>query len=500
MIAALSILGILALLLTTSDFYVANATNTTGIDSPNFMNITNANTSSTLKMIMYNTSDSIIIDDIVNKESSINMTGSGSNSTNGNMTGSGSNSTNGNMTASGSNSTNGNMTASGSNNNKNLQDKPDDGTDPIMPKDATIMTEILIKNNCHHENLCSNVDAYDLFDVKVFLLVEPPEVLDVSMVPGDNLFYVTFPVENDESMTYTVKQVRKNFALLPWKVSSTEYSNCNNSIKSGENKTCTITITLSEKDSKVGYLNVKTDITNNCYPNYMCNNLHANTLFSNQLYTLTGASHEKELEMPGSEKGWTIKFYTTQEEGPVQYDIKQVLLKNKDIRYKPWNVELSPGCTGEIVAGSTVTCTISNIFGDGNLNVANLNISTQINNEWICKPASLCNNIQVDNLFSNHVYTFQNNEYEDKFDVPSSERGWVVQFYPSRAGGVVQYDVKQSIADSEDSYPLGPWDVTYSQDCHGTLKSGETKKCIIENWFLDDHVYDDEHFEGGPNK
>ena len=210
---------------------------------------------------------------------------------------------------------------------------------------------------------------------------------------------------------------------------STDYSeNCKNSIKGGENKTCTITITLSEKDFKAGYLNVKTNITNNCYPNYMCNNLHANTIFSNRLYTLTGASYEKELEIPGSEKGWTIKFFTIQEEGPVQYDLKQVLLKNKDIRYKPWNVKLSPGCSGEIVAGFIATCTISNIFGEGNLTVANLNISTQINNEWMCKPASLRNNIQVDNLFSNHVYTFQNNEYEDKFDVPSSERGWVVQF------------------------------------------------------------------------
>lgn len=68
---------------------------------------------------------------------------------------------------------------------------------------------------------------------------------NIDKVSRSNLSYKTFPVDNDESVTHIVRQVRKNFALFPWAVSSSEYGvNCKNSIKGGENKTCVITIWL----------------------------------------------------------------------------------------------------------------------------------------------------------------------------------------------------------------------------------------------------------------
>ena len=307
-IVPLSILGILALVLTTFGFYPTDATNSTSKESPIFVNITNeSSTSSVLTTIIPHTSSNMTIGSDGFKESSLNATGNGSNNNLGNATGNGSNNNLGNATGNGSNNNLGNATGNGSNNNlgnatgngsnnnlgnatgngsnnnlgnatgngsnnnlgnatgngsnnnlgnatgngsnnnlgnatgngsnnnlgnatgngsnNNLgnatgngsQDGHDDDT--TVTKDATIMTEILIKNNCQPESICSNVDAYDIFNVKVFLFVEPPEEFDVSKVPGDNLFYIAFPVDNDENVAYNVKQVRKNFALLPWNVS-----------------------------------------------------------------------------------------------------------------------------------------------------------------------------------------------------------------------------------------------------------------------------------------
>lgn len=91
----------------------------------------------------------------------------------------------------------------------------------------------------------------------------------------------------------------------------------------------------------------------------------------------------------------------------------------------------------------------------------------------------------ADDLFSDHIYTFNYNEYEEEFEFLASEAGWIVEFFPSRdGGGFIQYDVKQTINDQKGYHAREPWNVTYSQGCHGFMQGGDYKICTIKN-FLD---------------
>ena len=360
--------------------------------------------------------------------------------------------------------------------------KAADTKDTTELKDAILKIVMKVENNCQPKDLCSDINALDMFRTEVYILEKgTDEVIDTISASEDGLSHVVFSFDTNESTRYIVNETRKNFALLPWNIQKTSYSECNSTIAPGQTKICTITISVEQKDFNLGNLYVNTSITNNCMPNYLCSNLHANTLFSDYIFTLVGNTYEQELEIPASETGWTIRFFPSASEGIVQYDVKQSIMENEDFSYKPSIVTYSSGCHGDIKGGDKKYCTISNTYTEGNLSQANLNITTRIQDE--CTYGGPCTNMRMDELFTNHVSTFRNNEYEDGFEVPASERGWVAKFVPSNHDGIVQYDVKQSI-DDDDGYSRGspgPWDVSYSLDCHGILKAGENKLCIITN-------------------
>ena len=135
--------------------------------------------------------------------------------------------------------------------------------------------------------------------------------------------------------------------------------------------------------------------------------------------------------------------------------------------------------------GDNKFCTISNTFDQGNLNIAKLKVITQIQSNEICEPIDSCPNIRAEDLFSDHVSTFNYNDYEKEFESPASEGGWIFEFFPSRYGGdFVQYDVRRTTNDQEGYRTSGSWNVTYSPGCHGLMQAGEHISCTINNLWI----------------
>lgn len=110
-----------------------------------------------------------------------------------------------------------------------------------------------------------------------------------------------------------------------------------------------------------------------------------------------------------------------------------------------------------------------------------LTILTSINNK--CMPSSICTGIVADDLFSNHIITFINDNYEQLDAFPASEKGWNVTFIPALADDTIQYIVKQNTQNFE-TMKYRPSNVTYSPDCHGIIKAGQNRTCIISNDIL----------------
>ena len=122
-------------------------------------------------------------------------------------------------------------------------------------------------------------------------------------------------------------------------------------IKAADNKICTFTFALVKKDFGAGQLKVITKNLNDCLPRQLCNNLHANTVFSNHIFTLRGNSYEEELEIPASESGWNIQFFPPPNEGPVQYDVRQNILEDADFPYNPGTLLIHPVAKVTLVSG-----------------------------------------------------------------------------------------------------------------------------------------------------
>jgi len=98
-----------------------------------------------------------------------------------------------------------------------------------------------------------------------------------------------------------------------------------------------------------------------------------------------------------------------------------------------------------------------------------------------CKPHSICNSTRIDELFSVDVHTFVGNVLQEINQFPASEDGRMLMlFLPSN--GTIQYDVKQT-TNYPDSHAsdVQTWSFTYSSGCHGVLKSGESKTCLINS-------------------
>jgi hypothetical protein len=122
---------------------------------------------------------------------------------------------------------------------------------------------------------------------------------------------------------------------------------------------------------------------------------------------------------------------------------------------------MSLGFASSIIAATTGPASASNETG-------HLRIITHVQND--CQPRNECSSIEA-NDFRTHVFTFFNDEYQEKGKgLPGAEKGWTVLF-PSIGPEGAQYNVRQDSGGN----------VSYSSDCQGIIKAGDNITCTVNH-------------------
>jgi hypothetical protein len=127
-------------------------------------------------------------------------------------------------------------------------------------------------------------------------------------------------------------------------------------------------------------------------------------------------------------------------------------------------VLMSLGFASSIIAATTGPASASNETG-------HLKVITHVQNT--CQPRNECSAIES-NDFTTHVFTFANDEYQEKGKgFPGAEKGWTVLF-PSIGPEGAQYNVRQDF-----NRELG--NVSYSSDCQGIIRARDNITCTVNN-------------------
>lgn len=242
----------------------------------------------------------------------------------------------------------------------------------------------------------------------------------------------------------------------------------------------------TEKEAEAsGNVLIKTSIRDNCEAN-QCENLQVENLFNAKVLIIMEESSSPLGIYPASEGGTLVELPSDSEQ-TTYYSVRQTQ-DRQNPSLQPWfveNTEYTPDCTGTIKAGVNKTCTIINNLSTKDSTIAHLSVVNRISND--CEPKRICSSLRSDELFSNHIFTFLSRTgepYKEEVTFPGSENGWMVEIFPESNQIPIQYDVKQTMGDKDDFVPrFSPWNVTYSDDCHGRLVGGEINICTITSVF-----------------
>jgi hypothetical protein len=239
-------------------------------------------------------------------------------------------------------------------------------------------------------------------------------------------------------------------------------------------------------DENAAALLVRTAIQNNCEPKHMCENLKLSDLFETEITTKNKGSSETLGVFPASEEGTQVELLADPNITK-EYLVRQIG-HNQNPSLQPWFVQdliYSNDCSSPVESGVEKTCTITNKLASKNSTAAHLSVVNLISND--CEPERICSSIRVDELFSNHLFTFQSDEgipYKEELTFRGSENGWMTNLFPGSNQIPVQYDVKQTLEATKGVVPeLMPWKVSYSEGCHGRVVGGEINVCTITNTF-----------------
>ena len=231
---------------------------------------------------------------------------------------------------------------------------------------------------------------------------------------------------------------------------------------------------------------VRTAIQNNCEPKYMCERLKLSDLFETEITTFKKGGSEELGDFQASEQGTKVEMRANPNI-TVGYLVRQVG-HNQNPSLQPWfvqNLIYSDDCSGSVESGVEKTCTITNKLASKNSTAAHLTVENLIVND--CEPERICSNIRSDELFANHLFTFQSNDgipYKEELTFRGSEDGWMINFFPESNQVPIQYDVKQTLEVTGGVVPeFMPLSVSYSDKCHGRLVGGEINTCTITNVF-----------------
>jgi hypothetical protein len=204
---------------------------------------------------------------------------------------------------------------------------------------------------------------------------------------------------------------------------------CSGELLPGEVKTCTVT----NDDVPFGTLIVKKHVINDNGGTKNSNDFH--------IFVVSPTGRAVPSEFEGSESGTEVKVAAG------AYNVTE------QVRPGTYTVQRSPDCEGEIGAGQTKTCTVTNDdtgIEDGKLIVK----KHVINDNGGTKQAG--------DFF---IFVKGKNALPDSF--PGSENGTEVLLSPG------EYNVSES--------KPSPYISKLSEDCSGTIASGQVKTCTITN-------------------
>jgi hypothetical protein len=240
-------------------------------------------------------------------------------------------------------------------------------------------------------------------------------------------------------------------------------------------------------------IHISTSLSNECRPISECSEVETDEL-ENQI--LTNQSNATESLIVNASEDRQPIFVPIAKNQTVEYTIKQLDVQENSVFKPRYNISTaySTDCSGIVKAAETKECIISSSLEDRDSPKGRLHVITVIENDCapsqfnycgICLTKNLCTNFRADDLFSNHISTLHQNILKEVFNFPASEAGWIIEVFPDHTSDLVQYDVKQSIDNTQRILSARSLNITYSDECHGMLPDdGETKKCEIVNHTL----------------
>jgi hypothetical protein len=241
-------------------------------------------------------------------------------------------------------------------------------------------------------------------------------------------------------------------------------------------------------------LHIVSSLNNNCHPNDECSGVRADELFRTQIFTNQSKTNESLSIIKASEVSRPISIPIIRNQ-TIEYAIKQLDVQENSVFKPRYNISSTylTECQGTIKADEGKECIILSSLEDKDSPKGSLQVITTVRNDCaltqfnycgVCQSKNICTNVRADDLFSNHISTFSQNIHKEAFSIPASEAGWIVEVFPDHSSGLVQYDIKQTIDNTQHILSARSINVTYSPECHGTLRDGEAKKCEIVNHTL----------------
>ena len=256
-------------------------------------------------------------------------------------------------------------------------------------------------------------------------------------VDGNNPNPSSFPGDSDGTI---VKLDQGKYSVSesgPSDYTVSKSGSCSGTINPGQTKTCTITNTYNSP-VLTGTLKVVKKIVNDG---------GGSKKPSDFTITVNGKDPQP-TSFPGSSAG-------------VNVNLKKGSYSVTEVSPSDYNADYSSGCLGTINPGDKITCTITNVYQPEDQS-AQLIVIKDVVNDY------------------NNDDSATTKLKPTAFTIKVSGNDPSPKSFPGRSGSGITVTLDPGSYSVTEKGPLG-YSTNYSNDCEGTIKSGQTKVCIITN-------------------